>query len=112
MVLRAFMRKSQPTPAREVRLARDKRRSKWAELKYQPVKQDHGAFLKKKASKRCGFTKAYQALEIECAIFDEMLFARLRAALTQEAAAARMGTMKSAISRLETAGTYAPSLGP
>jgi len=80
-----------------------------AELKYQRLKHDHGAFLKK-ASNRGGFTKASQALEIEHAIIDEMLSARLRAGLTQEAIAARMGTTKNAISRLEAAGKHAPSL--
>jgi hypothetical protein len=71
-----------------------------AELKYQPVKHEHGAFLKK-AFRRRGFAAAYQALEIEYAIVNEMLSARLRAGLTQDVVAARMGTTKSAISRLE-----------
>jgi len=39
-----------------------------------------------------------------------MLAARARAGLTQEAVAARMGTTKSTISRLESAGKHAPSL--
>ncbi len=39
-----------------------------------------------------------------------MLAARTRAGLTQEAVAFRMGTTKSAISRLESAGKHAPSL--
>ena len=39
-----------------------------------------------------------------------MLAARERAGLTQEAVAARMGTTKSTISRLESAGKHAPSL--
>jgi len=39
-----------------------------------------------------------------------MLAARTRAGLTQEAVAARMGTTKSAISRLESAGKHAPSV--
>ncbi len=80
-----------------------------AELKYQPVKHDHDAFLKK-ASKRTGFAAAYQALDIEYAIVNEMLSARRRAGLTQEVVAQRMGTTKSAISRLEAAGKHAPSL--
>jgi DNA-binding XRE family transcriptional regulator len=80
-----------------------------AELKYQPVKHDHAAFIKR-ASKRPGFARAYRALEIEYAIVGEMLAARLRAGLTQEVVAARMGTTRSAISRLEAAGKHAPSL--
>ncbi len=80
-----------------------------ADLKYQPVKHEHNAFLKK-AFKRPGFAAAYQALDIEYAIVNEMLSARRRAGLTQEVVAQRMGTTKSAISRLEAAGKHAPSL--
>jgi transcriptional regulator with XRE-family HTH domain len=39
-----------------------------------------------------------------------MLKARSRAGLTQDAVAERMGTTKSAVSRLESAGKHAPSL--
>ena len=39
-----------------------------------------------------------------------MLQARSRAGLTQDAVAERMGTTKSAVSRLESAGKHAPSL--
>lgn len=39
-----------------------------------------------------------------------MLKARSRAGFTQDAVAERMGTTKSAISRLESAGKHAPSL--
>ncbi len=80
-----------------------------ADLKFQPVRHDHKAFLEK-ASKRSGFSEAYEALEVEYALAHEMLAARSRAGLTQEAVAARMGTTKSAISRLEAAGKHAPSV--
>ena len=80
-----------------------------AELKYQPVSHNHDAFLKK-ARKRGGFQVAYQSLAVEYAVANEMLEARARAGLTQEAVAARMGTTKSTISRLESAGKHAPSL--
>ena len=80
-----------------------------AELKFKPVRHDHKAFLEK-ARKREGFDEAYDALEIEYALAREMLAARSRAGLTQEAVAARMGTTKSAISRLESAGKHAPSV--
>ncbi len=80
-----------------------------AEIKYKPVKHDHNAFLKK-ASKRRGFQTAYQALAVEYAVANEMLAARSRAGLTQEAVATRMGTTKSTVSRLESAGKHAPSL--
>ncbi len=80
-----------------------------AEIKYQPVSHNHGAFLKK-AQKRRGFRAAYDALAVEYAVASEMLAARARAGLTQEAVASRMGTTKSTISRLESAGKHAPSL--
>lgn len=80
-----------------------------AELKYAPVAHNQKAFLEK-ASKRRGFRKAYAALEAEYALAHEMLSARTRAGLTQEAVADRMGTTKSAVSRLEGAGKHAPSV--
>lgn len=80
-----------------------------AEVKYQPVVHDHEAFLKK-ALKRKGFKDAYGELAEEYALVREMLAARTRSGLTQEAVAERMGTTKSAVSRLEAAGKHAPSL--
>lgn len=80
-----------------------------ADLKYQPVAHDHPAFLVK-ARLRPGFAKAYDELALEYALAHEMLSARARAALTQDAVAAKMGTTKSAVSRLESAGKHAPSL--
>lgn len=78
-------------------------------LKYEPVPHDHEAFLKK-AMKRKGFKEAYDALEEEYALLHEMLSARTRAGLTQEAVALRMGTTKSAVSRLESARKHTPSI--
>src|SRR5512141_2049594 len=80
-----------------------------ADLKYKPVSHDHEAFLKK-ASKRKEFKKAYEDLEEEYRLTREMLAARSKFGLTQEAVAERMGTTKSAVSRLEAAGKHAPSL--
>ncbi|MDQ5985880.1 MAG: hypothetical protein CSYNP_01597 [Syntrophus sp. SKADARSKE-3] len=80
-----------------------------AELKYKPVSHDHKAFLKK-AQKREGFRKAYDDLEEEYTLTREMLTARSKSGLTQEAVAELMGTTKSAVSRLESAGKHAPSL--
>lgn len=80
-----------------------------AEIKYRPVRHDHEAFLKK-ARKRRGFKAAYDALAVEYAVASEMLAARSRAGLTQEVVASRMGTTKSTVSRLESAGKHAPSL--
>jgi DNA-binding XRE family transcriptional regulator len=80
-----------------------------ANLKYTPVKHDHQAFLAK-AQARKGFTEAYDALELEYRVADQLLKARARAGLTQDAVAERMGTTKSAISRLEASGKHTPSL--
>ncbi len=80
-----------------------------ADLKYEPIRHDHKAFLEK-ASKRKGFNQSYDDLAIEYTIASQMLAARTRAGLTQDAVASRMGTTKSVVSRLESAGKHAPSL--
>ena len=80
-----------------------------AELKFKPVAHDHKAFLAK-AREREGFAEAYDALALEYQLANQMLKARARAGLTQDAVAERMGTTKSAVSRLEAAGRHAPSL--
>lgn len=81
-----------------------------ANLKHQPVTHDHQAFLAR-ASKRKGFNEAYEALEQEYQLANQLLKARSRAGLTQDAVAERMGTTKSAISRLESASKkHAPSV--
>lgn len=80
-----------------------------AELGYEPVSHDHDAFLKN-AQKREGFRKAYEDLEEEYILVREMFLARSKSGLTQEAVAELMGTTKSAVSRLESAGKHAPSL--
>jgi DNA-binding XRE family transcriptional regulator len=80
-----------------------------SELDYKPVSHDHEAFLKK-ALKRKEFREAYEELEEEYALAREMLAARSRSGLTQEAVAELMGTTKSAVSRLEAGGKHAPSL--
>lgn len=80
-----------------------------ANLKYTPVKHDHQTFLAK-ARARKGFTEAYNGLELEYRVADQLLKARARAGLTQDAVAERMGTTKSAISRLEASGKHTPSL--
>src|SRR5450759_1712290 len=80
-----------------------------AEIKYQPISHDHEAFLKK-ALKRKEFRKEYDKLGEEYTLVRQMLTARSRSGLTQEAVAELMGTTKSAVSRLEAAGKHAPSL--
>ena len=78
-------------------------------IEHQPVSHDHEAFLKK-ALERKGFAEAYEGLEDEHKLVRELLAARLSAGLTQEQVAASMGTTKSAVSRLEGAGTHSPSV--
>jgi DNA-binding XRE family transcriptional regulator len=80
-----------------------------SELDYKPVSHDHEAFLRK-ALKRREFREAYEGLAEEYALAREMLEARSRSGLTQEAVAELMGTTKSAVSRLEAGGKHAPSL--
>ena len=80
-----------------------------AELKYKPVRHNHKQFLDR-ARARKGFSEVYDALELEYQLADQLLKARARAGLTQDAVAELMGTTKSAISRLEGAGKHAPSL--
>ena len=80
-----------------------------ADLNYKPVRHDHAAFMAK-AKQRPGFTEAYESLALEYALASQMLKARGKAGLTQDAVAERMGTTKSAISRLEAVGRHAPSL--
>ena len=79
------------------------------DLKYEPTRHDHTAFLKK-ARARKGFSEAYQALGLEYEVVSQLLTARTRAGLTQDAVAELMGTTKSAVSRLESAGRHVPSL--
>lgn len=80
-----------------------------SELKYKPVRHKHAAFIER-ARERKGFSEAYAVLELEYALVSQLLRARARAGLTQDAVAERMGTTKSAISRLESAGKHTPSL--
>ena len=67
---------------------------------YKPVPLDLRAELAQ-AMQRPGFKEAWDALEEEYGALSEMLKARKQAGLTQEQIAYRMGTTKSAVSRLE-----------
>jgi ribosome-binding protein aMBF1 (putative translation factor) len=80
-----------------------------AELKHAPVRHDANAFLAK-ARARMGFSEAHDALELGYQVASQMLRARSLAGLTQDAVAERMGTTKSVVARLESAGKHAPSL--
>lgn len=80
-----------------------------AVLKYKSIPHKRREFLAKAATRK-GFTDAYKALELEYQVANQMLKAHSRAGLTQDAVAEKMGTTKSATSRLESAGKHAPSL--
>lgn len=80
-----------------------------ADLKHTPVPHRHAEFLAR-ARKRKGFSEAYAVREPEYKLLRQMLRARNRAGLTQDAVAEKMGTTRSAVSRLESAGKHAPSL--
>ena len=67
---------------------------------YKPVPLNHQAALTE-AMQRPGFQQAWGALEEEYAALHALLDARKAAGLTQEELAQRMGTTKSAVSRLE-----------
>ena len=67
---------------------------------YQPVKLDIQKAVSE-AKKRPVFVEAWDALEEEYATLNALLAARAEAGLTQEEVAERMGTTKSAVSRLE-----------
>ena len=67
---------------------------------FKPVRLDIETALAK-AKRNPEFVKAWDSLEEEYAALDALLTARKIAGLTQEQLAQRMGTTKSAISRLE-----------
>ena len=80
-----------------------------AERGYRPLTHDHDEFLAR-ALRRKGFREAYDERADEYCLVRELLSARAKAGLTQEQVAESMGTTKSAVSRLESAGKHAPSL--
>ena len=78
-------------------------------LKYQPVPYNHEEELRE-SMKDEGFRREYDALEPKYALIRQLLLARQQSGMTQEAVAEKIGTTKSAISRLESAGKHAPSI--
>jgi hypothetical protein len=59
------------------------------ELKYRPAKHDHKSFLER-ARKRKGFSEAYDTLAVEYQVADQLIKARARAGLTQDAVGCRL----------------------
>lgn len=60
--------------------------------------------LKKQALKKSGVKKAYDALDEEFSLLDELISARLKAGKTQDQVAKAMKTTTSTVGRLETGG--------
>lgn len=79
------------------------------ELKYQPMLYDVAAAIRK-ALEDEEFRKEYEALEPKYALIRELLEARKNSGMTQEAVANKIGTTKSAISRLEGGNQHSPSI--
>ncbi len=79
------------------------------DLKYQPVSYDVVAAIRKDLEDE-EFRKEYEALEPKYALIRELLSARKQSGMTQEAVANKIGTTKSAISRLEAGSKHAPSI--
>lgn len=78
-------------------------------MTYKPVAHDHEKFLRD-AKKDEAFRKEYEALAPTYALVRELLLARQHSGLTQEAIAHKIGTTKSAVSRLESGGKHIPSI--
>lgn len=79
------------------------------ELIFKPVPHNHQTFLKK-AMQRKEFKEAYHELDEHYVLIREMISARIHSGLTQETVAEKMGTTKSAVSRLESGGKHSPSV--
>ena len=77
-------------------------------LPCKPVSHDHEEFLRK-TKKDEEFRKEYEASPVYTLI-RQLLLARQHSGLTQEAIARKIGTTKSAVSRLESAGKHIPSI--
>ena len=80
-----------------------------ADLPYQPVAHDRQA-ERTRAAKLPGYAAARQEAVAEFRLLRQLLDARKQAGLTQEEVALRMGTTRSAISRLEAARKHLPAL--
>lgn len=79
------------------------------EITYQPVPYDVEGDIAKDLQDN-DFRREYEALEPKYALIKELLSARRHSGMTQEAVALKIGTTKSAISRLESGSKYAPSI--
>ena len=90
VIVRAFVKKTQQTPRRELYIAR------------QGSQMIKFSTLHKKWMKDSAYRKEYDALEEEFALIEEVAKARQRAGLSQAELARRMNTTQSTIARLES----------
>jgi DNA-binding XRE family transcriptional regulator len=80
-----------------------------ADIPYQPVIRDRGA-ESARLDQVPGYSQARQEAAVEFRLLRQLLEAHQRAGLTQEEVAARLGTTRSAISRLEGSRKHLPAL--
>ncbi|MCP9840685.1 helix-turn-helix transcriptional regulator [Synechococcus sp. J7-Johnson] len=80
-----------------------------AELPYEPVLRDRKA-ERARVEQIPGYVAARQDAAVEFRLLRQLLDARKQAGLTQEEVALRMGTTRSAISRLEGSHKHLPAL--
>ncbi len=79
------------------------------DLQYQPVPYNVEEEIRKNLQDE-NFHREYEALEPKYALIRELLSARQHSGMTQKAVALKIGTTKSAISRLESGSKHSPSL--
>ena len=80
-----------------------------ADIPYEPVARDREA-ERARVERIPGYVEARQEAAVEFRLLRQLLDARKRAGLTQEEVATRMGTTRSAISRLEGSRKHLPAL--
>lgn len=80
-----------------------------ADIPYQPLIRDREA-ERARLDPLPGYREARQEAAVEFRLLKQLLEARKRAGLTQEEVALRMGTTRSAISRLEGSNKHLPAL--
>ena len=74
-----------------------------------PVAHDHEEFLRE-SKKDEEFRKEYEALAPAYTLIRQLLLARQHSGLTQKPIAQKIGTTKSAVSRLESGGKHISSI--
>ena len=80
-----------------------------ADIHYEPVALDRKV-EHERIQQLPGYKEAHQEAAMEFRLLGELLAARKQAGLTQEEVALRMGTTRSAISRLEGSRKHLPAL--